>query len=60
MPRTGSVSDSVAGVGTLRFQPRGVAGLGQSGNSKIDGRRGEIGTEPRRTHANLLDLYPFG
>ncbi len=59
MPRIGRVSDSVAGVGTLGFQSRGVAGFGERGNGKIDGRRGEISAQPRRAQANLFHLQPF-
>ena len=59
MPRTGRVSDSIAGVGTSGFQLRGVAGFGERGNDKIDRCRGKIGSEPRRAQAHLFHLNPF-
>ncbi len=48
------------GRGHLLFQSRGVAGLGQCGDSKIDGRRILGGAQTGCPKTHLLDLKPIG
>ena len=59
MPRTGRVSDSVAGGVTYCYPMRRVAGLGERGNGGIDGQRARGRGQAGRAHAHFVDGHAF-